>query len=399
MSESPASLQPDALMQHMRAICKDIGPRPSTSAQERQTADYVKDTLHRLGISDVQRQPFNSQNSSGWITIPSFVSGLLGIILAVFGGQWGKITGSVLLMGSGFIFRQSLLTIPPFFERWIARWPSENVIARAPATGVARQTVYLVGHLDSQKQRFQFPPSPYWAMRTYTSLPIVVGVLGGLLLLVAVVLDVQVPPLALWLAGAAYVYGLIGAIYDETQPHVEGANDNATAVSLLLGAAQALHSTPLQHTDVVLLFTGCEEVGCVGMEKYLQAHAPSTDTTLWIDIEMVGTGELCYVTGHGISHFSRYRPHPRMVALAEETARKHPNLRVSGKGMVILEEISNLWRRKYKAICLAGYNAQGMLANWHRLSDNLDQIEPETLCRAACYTWALLQEIDTALQA
>ena len=62
--------------------------------------------------------------------------------------------------------------------------------------------------------------------------------------------------------------------------------------------------------------------------------------------------------------------------------------------MLILEEVANLWSRGYKAICIAGYDEKGFLPNWHRLSDNLGNIEPDTLSRAACYTWELMQEID-----
>jgi hypothetical protein len=83
-----------------------------------------------------------------------------------------------------------------------------------------------------------------------------------------------------------------------------------------------------------------------------------------------------------------------MAALAEKVARKHPELGVRGKEMLILEEVSNLRHWGKQALCIAGYDAGGWLPNWHRLSDNLEHIEPDTLSRAARYTWALLQEID-----
>ena len=62
--------------------------------------------------------------------------------------------------------------------------------------------------------------------------------------------------------------------------------------------------------------------------------------------------------------------------------------------MLILEEIANLGRRRYKSICIAGYNQKGYLPNWHRVTDRLENIERETLQRAAGYTWALIQAID-----
>ena len=62
--------------------------------------------------------------------------------------------------------------------------------------------------------------------------------------------------------------------------------------------------------------------------------------------------------------------------------------------MIILEEVANLRNKGYNAICLAGYNEKGYLPNWHRRSDNLENIEPETLLRANKFTLALLHEID-----
>lgn len=394
MNEYPVSIQPRSLMSHMQALCKGIGPRPSTSAKERQAADYVQDILRKLGITDHQRPIFHSQDSSGWVTVPCFAAGVLAVALALLGGVWGKIVASILLLGSAHVFRQGILAQAPFFERLIARRTSQNLVAKVPALGTARQTIYLVGHLDSQKQRFQFPPSPHWIMKTQTSLPILAGLSGGLFLLADVAFNLQTSPLWLGVWGAAYVYGLAGAIFDETQPHVEGANDNATAVSILLGIAETLTTLPLQNTDVVLLFTGCEEVGCVGLAHYLKNAAPPVKDTFWIDIEMVGTGNLCYVTQHGISYLSGYQPHPRMVALADKVARQNPELGFTGRQMTMLEEVATLRKHDYQAICLAGYGENGMLANWHRLSDTLENIEPDTPSRAAWYTWKLMQEID-----
>lgn len=390
----PSSLRPEALMGTMRGLCEGIGPRPSAAPQERQAADAVEAALLRMGISNIQRQIFKSPNSIGWMTLPCFMAGLLGTGLALVGGLWGKIVGGLLLLSSSVVTYRLLFAAPPFFQRWIARWKSQNVIARVPARGRAEQTLYLVGHLDSQKQRFQFPPPVSWMMRAQASLPVVVGAAGGAALLGAALLEATVAPFWLGLLGAAYLYGVLGAVVDECQPHVEGANDNASAISVLLGVAETLQQQPLERSEVVLLFTGCEEVGCVGMGHYLQVAAPPVNTTLWIDLEMVGTGELCVVTRHGISYLNSYRPDPVLVEAAARVAQRQPWLRLKGKAMVILEEVATLRRRGYRAVCLAGTDAHGRLPNWHRLADCLEAIEPDTLSRAACATWELLLELD-----
>lgn len=198
-------------------------------------------------------------------------------------------------------------------------------------------------------------------------------------------------------AGVVALGMLANAVLDETQPYVEGANDNASAVAVALELAAALKEDSLEHTEVNLLFTGSEETACVGIEKYLQQYAPSQDHSYWIDLEMVGTGSLCYVTRHGLSKFSEYRPAPQMTAIAAQVARQRPEFRVKGKPMTIIEEVAPLIRRGYEAICIAGYDELGMLPNWHRTSDTLDKIEPETLARAHGYTLALVREIDQKL--
>jgi hypothetical protein len=130
------------------------------------------------------------------------------------------------------------------------------------------------------------------------------------------------------------------------------------------------------------------------MESYLEQFAPPKYNTYWIDLEMVGTGNLCYITKHGLHAFGEYHPAPEMLTIAARTAIKHPELTVAGKDMLILEEVGNLVRHGYKAICIAGYNQEGYLPNWHRVTDTLENIEPGTLSRAAHYTWAIMHEIE-----
>lgn len=394
LDQFPDSLHPDRLMTHMRALCQDIGPRPSTSPQERQAAEYVERTLRQLGIADVQEQPFKSQASFGWIVIPATAAGVLAMPIAWLGGQWGKLVGSLLLLGGACIVRSAMLVRTPFFQRLIARGNSQNVIVQIPPTGQALRRVFLVGHLDTQKQRFLMPPPRPETSKPINTLALLAAALGGISLLADVLLNRR--RIAWWqgVLGAGLVPSLAALLFDETQPHIEGANDNATAVSILLGVVEALKAQPLQHTEVTLLFTGCEEVGCVGMESYLERFAPPKENTYWIDLEMVGTGNLCYVTRHGTSCWSEYFPDSEMAALAAQVARQRPELGVVGRDMLILEEVANLRRRGYPAICGAGYDEKGFLPNWHRLSDNLSHIEPDTLGRAARYTWSLVQEID-----
>jgi hypothetical protein len=394
MTDKPVpGLQPDSLMAHMRAIC-EIGPRPPTSDKEREAAAYVKKALDKLGLTGLEEEPFRSQTSYGWVLIPIAVAAALALPIAHFGGVGGQVAGVVIFLVGLVTMWGFQRAVPPFYQRLIARGDSQNLILRLPPEGTARRTVYLIGHLDTNKQRMMAPPPTPGLMRAMVPFSLLVALLGAASLALDLAAGREGIAWWQWVFAGVLAFSLIGLFSDERQPYIEGANDNATAVSVLLGMGEALRANPLQNTETVLLFTGCEEVPCVGMESYLKRHKPPNEDTYWIDLEMVGTGDLCYITQHGISPLTTYRPHPEMVALADQAAEKHPDLRVGPKGMLILEEVANLRRRGYRALCLAGYGEDGHLPNWHRVSDTLDKIEPDTLSRAAQFTRAMVEEID-----
>jgi hypothetical protein len=391
----PTSLLPDRLMAHMHVLCKDIGPRPPASEQERRAAAYVKKTLQHLGLTDIVEQPFRTHHTLGQASIPFCVATALAFPLGWLLGVPGKWLGSAL---AALSLREALRFLagrPASFESFIAHDQSQNVIVRIPPAGPVKRQLYLIGHLDTQKNRMLTPPPNPALMKPGTFGALGMPLVAALGLLADALRKKRGAP-AWQIALEALMLATIGGLLaEEANGHIEGANDNATAVSVLLSVAEALRAHPLQNTEVVLLFTGCEELMCVGMEKYLRQFQPPQANTYWLDLEMVGTGHLCYVTKHGVSPVAEYAPAPEMVRLAEATAREHPELQVTGKEMLIVEEVANLRHYGYRALCLAGYNDQGFLPNWHRYSDNLEHIEPQTLSRAAQYTWEFMRTLDS----
>jgi hypothetical protein len=103
---------------------------------------------------------------------------------------------------------------------------------------------------------------------------------------------------------------------------------------------------------------------------------------------------LCYATRHGVTYLTQYHPGKEILQLAEKTAQTHPELGVTGRDMLILEEVATLRLAGHNALCIMGYDEKGYLPLWHRLSDRLENLNPETLQRAAQFTWELVQTID-----
>lgn len=390
----PHGLRIENLMAHLRVLCKEIGPRPPTSSEERRAADYVKKTLADMGYTDVKEQPFKSQNSYGWILIPTALMGALGMTIDTPRRRWGQITGGALCLGGAYTLLGFTRARFPFFQRLIARHNSQNVSVTMPARRPPEREVVLIGHLDTQRQRFLAPPPwPALMKPLLTALPLLAA-LGGLSRWWDALVGhgerrgwQKLLALALWA-------GVGGVVLDEFQPHVEGASDNASAVAVLLGLASALQAAPLNKTRVTLLFTGCEEPICVGMEHYLRAFEPSAAGTYWIDLDMVGGPHPCYATRHGISYLTGYAPDEELLDLAAQTASEHPELEVIGKEMLTLDEVSNLRDHGRAALLVSSHGEDGWLLHWHRTTDTLENVDQAGLSRAAQYTWALLQTID-----
>lgn len=385
------SLRAENLMGHLRALCTDIGPRPSTSREERRAAEYVRQVLEDLTVDAIQDQFFVSHDTSGWLTIPPLTLTALAPLLS---GRLGKLLGGVGLIWAARMLYETARTRAPFYQPMIAQAASQNVHARLQPAGAIKRRVYLIGHLDSNKQRFMMPLPVRGATKAFNTTGIVLALLSGALMIGEAVTGRRRAGRLQNLTGLVGAAALLSALYDEAQPYIEGANDNASAVAVLLGVAAALKGQPLQHTEVNLLFTGCEEVGCVGIHEFIRQNQPPRQDTYFIDLEMVGTGRLGYASKHGLTAVTEYRPGPRITALAQQVARANPDLRVNGKDMLMVEEVAALRQHGYEAICLVGYDDQGFLANWHRTSDTLANIEPDTLSRAARYTHALIQAID-----
>lgn len=383
----------ERLMEHMQVLCKQIGARPTGTRAEQRAAEYVRQQLWALDVKDVREQPFETPRSLGYGVIPFLLAAALAVPLGRL-GRLGKLLGGMTLLSAIYNLRELMMAKQPLSQPFMATAESQNVIAVIPPRGETRQQLFILAHLDSNKQRFMMPQPFPPLTRTINTFGLLLGGLAGVSLLWDALTGKREQSNLQTAASMVTLGMLANAAIDEVQPYVEGANDNASAVAVALELAASLKVEPLEHTEVTLLFTGSEETACVGIEKYLEQYAPPQENSYWIDLEMVGTGNLCYVTRHGLSKFSEYRPAPRITAMAAKVARQRPELRVKGKPMTIVEEVAPLIRRGYEAICIAGYDELGMLPNWHRVSDTLDKIEPETMTRAHGYALALAQEID-----
>jgi len=376
-------------MQHILEICA-AGPRPAGSEAERRAAEYVRAQLAAAGISDVRTQEFPAPPSAGWRSIPAAALAAGGLALSG-GGRWSKLLGGTLALTGGWLLHQTLRgrsPLPAMGEMGM----SQNVIARIPARSDTRFFLTLVAQIDSGRSGPAAPEGMLRSLRWVNTIALALTGLASVSMLWDGLIGRRESNLLqrLGVLAGASVLGAFIADDRMRQPS-QGANDNASGIGVALALAEQISAEPFEHTEVVLLFTGAGHVFSDGINAYLDRFAPPKDFSAFIDLSGVGAGDLIYAARQGLSAFSDVRATPQMAVLAAATARRHPELRVSGHDAAILSDGAVLAQRGYESITISAIGHDGVPLQWNRALDNVIGLDSQTLASAVRYVMALAQ--------
>lgn len=392
------ALSGEQLLATVCALADDIGPRPPGSRAEDQAREYLREQLNAAGITDVEMLPFPTWDSWGWNVVPATVIALVANVLgrnnkAGAGLNALVAAGAVAELWNGLTSRRQLL------QGLYPKRDTATLVARIAPQGDVQRRVVLIGHTDTNKHRPTFtPPTKYLFLQS------------GALLLAAMITNViallgrgsrheRSAKHVQTVAAGVLAYAVYTFFQDEVNGFVDGANDNASAVACTLGLGLHTLTNPLQNTEVWLAFTGAEEVGLLGTHALLDHYGDTLKDAYFIDFELVGAGDIAYVTRHsGFAYGMSYTPDPDSLRIADQVAAQYPDLNVTGRPMVINEEVRALRQRGYRGICLVGVGDDGWLPNWHQYTDASCNIAPSRLATAAHFAWGMLQAIDTDAQ-
>lgn len=391
-----AHLSAEKLMAHIRALADDIGPRPAGSPREQKAHDYVRRILIETGFAadEIEMLPFRAPDTWGQYLIVPTALALAGNI--ALSGRRGQLLGGLVSLWAAYslwlTFRSQRSRI---VDALIPTGPSATQIVRVPAKVERRTRLVFIGHVDANRDRLTFSPTNKRFMREAATAGLVGLIVNGVTQLQRAFGPRRAAPRPYNLSVIGLAAGLAALAADEQGGWIDGANDNATAVACLLGLAAQLKANPLDYVEVWFAFTGAEEVGGLGTHALLDRHGETLRDAYFVDFEMVGAGDLAYVSDHGVSYATRYAPDPYSAMLAVETARSNPEfVDVTGRPMTIVEEVGALRGRGYRGLCLVGVGADGFLVNWHQKSDVSANIEPEKVARAARFGLAFAHTLD-----
>jgi len=172
---------------------------------------------------------------------------------------------------------------------------------------------------------------------------------------------------------------------------VPGANDNLSAVAVLVALAQALIQQPPDGLRVILFSAGAEEALQQGARGFARRHFPELpgDRTAFLNLDTVGSGRLVLLDGEGPVRMERY--HGGMNELVARCADElgiflHRGLRSrsSTDGVVPM-------RAGYPAATLVSVDDEKMLPNYHLYSDTPDNVDYRCVADAARLAEAVIR--------
>jgi acetylornithine deacetylase/succinyl-diaminopimelate desuccinylase-like protein len=281
--------------------------RPSASDGERRAAEWIRGELEAQGVpARVEEEP-----AVGSMPLPLGLLSAAGIAAAL-GGPRAAPLG--LLAAAGIV--DDVSGGPHVFRRLLKHRTTWNVTGTAGDPD-AQDTIVFVAHHDAANGGLIFRPEltrlvadafPAWYERQHTSPQMMrlvaagpalaaIGALTGVRALRRVGLMLA--------AGSTLAFADIG-----TRTVVPGANDNLTAVAVLLELARLLREQPVEGVRVLLVSTGSEESFMEGMRGWVRRHAPSLDRarTRVVVLETLGSPELILLEGEGMIWMSDYDP-------------------------------------------------------------------------------------------
>ena len=180
-------------------------------------------------------------------------------------------------------------------------------------------------------------------------------------------------------------------------PVVAGANDNLSAVAVLLAMAEQLAEHPLRGVRLLLLSTGSEESFMEGMRGFVRRHRAELDpaSTRFLALECVGSPHLILIEGEGMLRMRDYDASLReeiQAAADEVDVALWRGLRLGAGGTDALPAL----REGYRAACIAACTDLKVPANYHWKTDVPENLCWQTIGQATQVTTRLVRRVAEA---
>lgn len=241
------------LIDYVRVLTDEIGPRPATTDAEHRAAEWLATTFGEHGL-ETEVQHFDSPRTYAWAYVVYHVLTLAAAFAAGFKGflVWPAFAVAAIVaffMWTDLDTRWGLTNLMP-------KGPSQNVIARhvpRARRGERLRKIVIVAHYDSARSSLAFSPGMVSGFPvTFALMKWITLIVPVLILLMALPFTASLDPWIWYVTMAVSAYLLVPLVINVHRelfmPFVAGANDNASGVAAMLGVMQALVPAPDANT-------------------------------------------------------------------------------------------------------------------------------------------------------
>jgi hypothetical protein len=360
--------------------------RPSASEGEREAAEWIAWRLRETGCT-VKVEEERAHGTYWWPVGLMSAAAALGGVLALRGRRLtGALVGALAAAGiaddidSGpQVFRHRFL---PYHSTW-------NVLAEA-GDAEAKDTIVVVAHHDAAHGGLVFHPGPQRALarrfpdlieRQNTSAPFWFPVIGGPLLVAAgSLLGIK----AMTRLGVFLGLGTSALMVDiGRRPAVPGANDNLSAVAVLVALARSLRQRPISGLRVLLLSAGSEESLQEGILAFARRHFHELprERTRFVMLDTVGSPRLVMVEAEGtlkMRHYDRELCDLIAASASEVGVGLVRGMRARASTDAVVPN-----KAGYPTALLVSFNEYKQLSNYHLPTDVADNLDFGTVAGCA----------------
>lgn len=275
-----------------------------------------------------------------------------------------------------------------------------NVVGACGAPDAPRTLVVLAHHDAAPTGAIFDPRFQAWLGETFpgvveridTSFPLWWALLAAPLLVCSGSLRGRRGELATGVAASAL--GLATFADVARSPIVPGANDNLSAVAVLVALAERLRAQPIPGLRVMLASCGAEEVIQGGIYGFARRHFPALDRdrTWFLNLETVGSPKLIMLEGEGPVimedyHDRGFRDLVQRAAIGAGAPLMR-GLRARNSTDAVLPS-----RAGYPTATLSSMDRHKALSNYHLMSDTPENLDYRTVAQALIVTEAVAREL------
>jgi Zn-dependent M28 family amino/carboxypeptidase len=278
--------------------------------------------------------------------------------------------------------------------------PTWNVVAHAGDPDAARTLVVLAHHdaaptgaiFDDQAQAWFGEQFPGVIERIDTSLP-----LWWALLSMPALISIGALRERRWMTRLGLAGSLLGtAVFADVarRPVCPGANDNLSAVAVLVALAEQLREHPVNGLRVLLVSCGAEEVLQGGIHGFATRHFPTLDRnrTWFLNLDTVGSPRIILLEGEGPVVMEDYHDRTFRDLVGRAAERVRVPLRRGMRSRNSTDAVIPS-RAGYPTTTITSTDRYKALSNYHKMSDTPENVDYRTVTQALALADAVIREL------